>query len=122
MNFRKVSRNSILCILPPHILHEIAKRGTQAQREFALDTLGADHSFRSGRAAFQLLATGAHKMIAAGAPGGKARITIYDCQGSERLPGDVVSNPTESRDLEVTEAFKGLLATYAFYWDIFKRN
>jgi Zn-dependent metalloprotease len=33
-----------------------------------------------------------------------------------------VSNPTESRDLEVTEAFKGLLATYAFYWDIFKRN
>src|ERR1700730_18433305 len=120
MNFRKVSRNSILCILPPHILHEIAKRGTQAQREFALDTLGADHSFRSGRAAFQLLATGAHTLIAAQAAGGQARITIYDARNGQRLPGSVVDNPNERSDLEVAEAFNGLLATYAFYWGVFK--
>jgi Zn-dependent metalloprotease len=34
----------------------------------------------------------------------------------------VVANPNESSDKEVMEAFKGLLATYAFYWDIFNRN
>ncbi len=122
MNYRKASRNSILCVLPPHILHEIAKRGSRTQREFALDTLGADHSFRSGRAAFQLLATGAHKLIAAQAAGGEAHITIYDARHRQRLPGHVVANPNESKDDEVTEAFKGLMATYALYWDVFKRN
>ena len=115
-------RNSICGILPPHILHEIAKRGTQAQREFAVDTLGADHSFRSGRATFQLLATGAHKLIAAPAAGGEAHITVYDARHRQNLPGRVVANPNESSDDEVKEAFKGLLATYAFYWEIFKRN
>jgi Zn-dependent metalloprotease len=122
MQVGKVHRHSIFCILPPHILHEIAKRGSPDQRNFALDTLAADYSFRSGRAAFQLLATGAHKLIAAGAPGGEAHITIYDTSHTQRLPGHVVANPTESSDNEVMEAFKGLLATYTFYWDIFKRN
>jgi Zn-dependent metalloprotease len=122
MNSRKIRRNSILCILPPHILHEIAKRGTQGQREFALDTLGSDHSFRSGRAAFQLLATNAHKLIAAPAPGGEAHITVYNAQHRQRLPGHVFTNPNESSDIEASEAFKGLVATYALYWDVFKRN
>jgi Zn-dependent metalloprotease len=40
----------------------------------------------------------------------------------QQLPGRVVPNPSESGDNEVTEAFKGLLATYAFYWEIFKRD
>jgi hypothetical protein len=114
MSYREANRHSIWCVLPPHILHEIAKRGTPAQREFAVDTLGADHSFRSGRAAFQLLSTNAHKLIAARAAGGQAHITIYDARHQQRLPGHVVANPNESNDDEVVEAFKGLLATYAF--------
>jgi hypothetical protein len=52
-----------LCMLPPHILHEIANRGTPAQRGFALDTLASDHTMRFGRAADQLMATGAHKLV-----------------------------------------------------------
>jgi len=122
MDSRKASHIGIFCVLPPHILHEIAKRGTRAQREFALDTIGADHSFRSGRAAFQLLATNAHKLIAAPAAGGQAQITIYDARHQQQLPGRVLANPNESSDAEVSESFKGLLATYAFYWDVFKRN
>lgn len=114
--------HSVLCVLPPHILHEIAKRGTPAQRDFALETLGADHSFRSGRATFQLLANGAHKLLALVAAGGEAHITIYDGKHTQRLPGHLVANPSGSNDPEVTEAFKGLLATYSLYWDVFKRN
>jgi len=122
MNAVKVHRQRIFCVVPPHILHEIAKRGSPDQRNLALDTLGADHSFRSGRAAFQLLATGAHKLLAPAAAGGEPHITICDARHTHRLPGHVVANPTTSADPEVTEAFKGLLATYTLYWEVFKRN
>ena len=122
MKTEKARRHSIFCIVPPHILHEIVKRGSPDLRTLALDTLGADHSFRSGRAAFQLLATGAHKLLAPAPAGGEPHITIYDARHTHRLPGHVVANPTTSNDKEVTEAFKGLLATYTFYWDAFKRN
>jgi Zn-dependent metalloprotease len=122
MNYREANRNSIWCILPPHILREIAKRGTPAQREFAVDTLGADHSYRLGRATFQLLSTNAHKLIPVRAAGGEAHITIYNAHHRQQLPGHVVANPNESKDDEVAEAFKGLLATYTFYWEVFNRN
>src|SRR5712692_7536062 len=122
MQVREVNRHSIFCIIPPHILHEIARNGSTDQRNFALDTLGADSSFRSGRAAFQLLATGAHKLLAPASPGGEPHVSVYDTKHTHRLPGHVVANPSSSGDKEVTEAFKGLLATYTFYWDIFKRN
>jgi Zn-dependent metalloprotease len=108
--------------LPPHILREIAQRGTASQRQIALDTLGADHSIRSGRASFQLLSNNAHKLIAAPSLGGEAQISIHDAHHRQTLPGRIVANPNESSDHEVTEAFKGLVGTYALYWDVFKRN
>lgn len=43
-------RHSIFCILPPHILVQIAKNGSAAQRAFAIDTLSVDNSIRSFRA------------------------------------------------------------------------
>jgi Zn-dependent metalloprotease len=55
-------------------------------------------------------------------PWGEAHITIYDSKHTQRLPDHVVANPNESSDNEVMEAFKGLLATYTFYWEIFKRD
>jgi Zn-dependent metalloprotease len=122
MNVAQLRHSSIFCILPPHILHEIAKRGTGTQRDAVLDTLGRDHSLRFGRASFQLLATSAQKLIAAPTIGGNAQITIYNAQQQQSLPGQVIANPDESSDIEVREAFKGLLGTYAFYWGVFKRN
>src|SRR5215470_3819417 len=111
-------RHGVFCLIPPHILHEIAHRGTAAQRKFALDTLGADHSFRSGRQAYQLIASGAHKFLAPATPTAEAKITIYDAHHGIRLPGRVVTNP----DAEAKEAHDGLLATFNFYWEVFKRN
>ena len=37
----------MLCILPPHILREIAKNGTAEQRAAALEALGVDQAIRS---------------------------------------------------------------------------
>ena len=115
-------RRGIFCILPPHILHEIAKRGTQAQRDLALDTLASDHPIRFGRATYQLMATGSHKLVAPAPATAQAHITIYDAHHGTRLPGSVVSNPNNSNDPEVKEAFAGLLATFNLYWEVFKRN
>jgi Zn-dependent metalloprotease len=111
-------RHGIFCLIPPHILHEIAHRGTATQRKFALDTLGADQSFRSARQAYQLIASGAHKFLAPATPTAEAKITIYDAHHGMRLPGRVVTNP----DTEAKEAYDGLLATFNFYWEVFKRN
>lgn len=111
-------RHRPFCLIPPHILHEIASRGTATQRQFALDTLGADHTFRSGRQAYQLIASGAHKLLAPAMVTAEAKITIYDAHHSMRLPGNVLTNP----DTAAEEAHDGLLATFNFYWQVFKRD
>jgi Zn-dependent metalloprotease len=109
--------------MPPHILHEIARRGTAKQRDIALDTLGSDHSLRSARAAFQLMATGAHKFLAAGLAPTTPQITIYDAGSDTTLPGRVTpGEPRQNTDDEVREAFLGQLATFNFYLEVFKRN
>jgi Zn-dependent metalloprotease len=115
-------RSSIFCILPPHLLHEIASRGTPAQRGFALNTLASDHTLRFGRAIFQLRATGAQKLVSPAPVTAEPQITIYDAHHRSRLPGSVVANPSSSTDPEVTEAYAGLLATFNLYWEVFKRN
>jgi Zn-dependent metalloprotease len=104
------------------MLHEIAKRGTPAQRDFALDTLASDHPIRFGRATYQLMATGAHKLVTPAPATAEAHITIYDARHRTRLPGSVVHNPASSNDPEVQEAFAGLLATFTLYWEVFQRN
>src|SRR3954470_4752236 len=43
-------RNPLLCVVPPHVLTNIAARGDQRQREWALRTLSADSTIRQARA------------------------------------------------------------------------
>jgi hypothetical protein len=43
-------RHSIFCILPPHVLRDIAQTGSEDQRQAALETLAADSTFRTLRA------------------------------------------------------------------------
>ncbi len=47
--YRISGHHPIFCILPPHILSEIAKRGTSEQREAAIGALNIDHSLRTTR-------------------------------------------------------------------------
>lgn len=117
-------QHSLLCILPPHILIEIAKNGSPKQRAQALDTLSADHTtrhFRSTRA----IAIGMARAVPAApvAPPALNR-TIYDAGTLQQLPGKVVrtegSGP--STDSSVNEAYDGLGATFEFYLEVYHRN
>lgn len=117
-------RHSIFCILPPHILVQIAKNGSAAERAFAIDTLSVDHSIRSFRAtnAPNL----AQRQLVHTMPGTTTALkrTIYDGQRQHDLPGIVarLEGGPASADIAVNEAYDGLGATYDFYFSQFHRN
>src|SRR5260370_41467425 len=68
-------RHSIFCILPPHILREMARHGSAAQRNAALNTLALDATHRTQRVAMQLLAAAPRQVVTAAAP--QVHRTIY---------------------------------------------
>ncbi len=117
-------RHSIHCFLPPHILTQIAKNGTTAQREFAIDTLSVDNSFRTFRATN--VASGIQKQVLAAMAGTTAELkrTIYDAGNDQSLPGNVVrtEGSAASGDQAVDEAYDGLGATYDLFFEEFSRN
>jgi Zn-dependent metalloprotease len=120
----EISRHSIFCILPPHILQSIAQNGTPRQRNQALQHLGTDHTIRTLRTTQNLIATTPARGVRPHAAEGHPQRTIYDDHQTTTLPGDVVrtegADPTS--DVAVNEAYDGLGATYYLYWDIFHRN
>jgi Zn-dependent metalloprotease len=116
-------RHSIYCILPPLVLRRIARNGTEAQRNRALDTLAVDQSIRLARATVQALAVTARAQPLTAAPPTKQR-TIYDAQHTQSLPGNTVRNEGEPAvaDVAVNEAYDGLGATFDFYLSAYNRN
>ena len=50
--------------------------------------------------------------------------SIYDARNAEDLPGTLVRSEGSAAgsDVAVNEAYDGLGATFAFYWDVFSRN
>jgi Zn-dependent metalloprotease len=118
-------RHSIFCLLPPHVLREIAKRGNQNQRNAALDTLALDSTMRAQRATLQLLAPMvAPAVMAATAATAKVHRTIYTAANSQDLPGALTRSEGQATvaDSAVNEAYDGLGATFDFYLEIFRRN
>jgi len=112
------ARGPLLCILPPHILKEIARRGSERQREWAWRTLTISEQIRGQRQALTRLA-------AAGAtPTGGKRRTVYDARGRASLPGRLVRGEggPKSRDRAVNEAYDGAGATYDLYSEVYGRN
>ena len=110
----------INCIVPPHMLEDIATKGTKSQRELAINTLKASEQMRGQRLALSNF-TGAVSRFAA--VGGKERI-IYDAKNGSSLPGTAVRNEGDgaTQDVTVNEAYDGSGATYDLYKDIYDRN
>ena len=75
---------TLFCIVPPHILYEIAKRGTEKQKFWALRTLSASEQFSGRREALSFSA------FAAAVPAGEKQRTVYDAVSSTLLPGKKV--------------------------------
>src|SRR5215211_876357 len=114
---------SIFCILPPHILREIAQNGTPQQRRAALHTLTTDQTFRALRAAQPSIAPTARRRPAVLAAEGQKQRTIYDTHNTQNLPGEAVrtEGAPPSDDVAVNEAYDGLGATFDLYWEAYER-
>ena len=106
----------IYCILPPHILTELAKNGAPHQKDWALQTLVASGHFRGRREVMGM-------RLAAASVGQKYR-TVYDAKQGTDLPGTQVrkEGDSPSADVAVNEAYDGAGATYDLYHDIYERN
>ena len=115
-------RHSVFCILPPHVLHEMARRGNTAQRDFALKTLALDGTHRAQRMTFQLLAAAPHQLVTGAAPA--PHRTIYDAAHQELPSGQLVRAEGQPAvaDVAVNEAYDGLGHTFEFYLEVYQRN
>src|SRR5215217_1164557 len=112
--------HSLFCILPPHMLREVALHGTAPERMAALDTLATDQTFRAIRAD-ERLTPATQKRAGVLAVEGEKRRTIYSAQNQQNLPGVIVraEGAPLTVDAAVDEAYDGLGATFDFYWDAY---
>jgi Zn-dependent metalloprotease len=124
-------RHSIFCIVPDTVLRQIARTGTEEQRQAAVDTMAAASTFRTLRAIRLAapVATAAPATVSLSAEVGtgedsQLQRTIFDCNKTRRLPGDPVrtEGAPATNDPAVDEAYVGLGATYDFYWETLRRN
>lgn len=109
----------IECILPPHILKNIATKGTEAQKDVATSTLRTSAQMRGQRQALADFTAAAFRVTVSG----KERI-VYDAKNGSSLPGTIVRKEGDapSADVGVNEAYDGSGYTYDLYNDIYKRN
>ncbi len=112
-------RHSVLCIIPPHMLQEIARNGSQEQRDSALRTIITSEQTRGQRRAIRSVVA----FMGIVSAGMKQR-AIYDAEHGSNLPGTLVMNEGDppSSDPAVNEAYEGSGATYDLYYNIFGRN
>lgn len=120
------THNPLHCILPPRILHKLARTGEQNVRAAALATLELDHKFRLARAESAARRGGrSARPVTFSRIGGQANRTIYDQQHETvQTPGKVVRREGQrpTPDKAVNQAYDGLGATYNYYWSQFQRD
>ena len=111
--------SGINCFIPPHILKNIATKGTESQKVLAIDTLKISAQMRGRRQALADFSAATFRVAA----GGKDRI-VYDAKNGSSLPGAIVRREGEaaSADVAVNEAYDGSGVTYDLYNDVYKRN
>ena len=107
------------CFVPPHILKNIATKGTVSQRNMAITTLKTSEQMRGQRQALADFTAAAFRVTV----GGKERI-VYDAKNGSSLPGTIVRREDDpaSTDVAVNEAFDGSGVTYDLYKNIYERN
>ena len=109
----------ICSIVPPHMLRELAQRGTESQRDSAFQTLTVSAQIRGRREVVGRIFS--EFLIP---PAGEKRRTVYNAKNRTRLPGTLVRGEGDppSNDAAVNEAYDGAGATYDFYNEVFGRN
>lgn len=109
----------INCFLPPHVLKNIATKGTESQKNLAISTLKLSAQMRGQRQALADFNAATFRV----AVGGKERI-IYDAKNGSSLPGTIVRKEGEGpvADVAVNEAYDGSGYTYDLYNAVYNRN
>ncbi len=115
-----IHRHSMNCIVPPHMLNNIATHGTKEQRSLAISALKTSAQMRGQRRALADFSAATFRVAAAG---GKERI-VYDAKNGSSLPGTPVRNEGDapSSDVAVNEAYDGAGTTYDLYKNVYGRN
>jgi Zn-dependent metalloprotease len=111
--------SGINCFIPPHILKNIATKGTESQKVLAIETLKISAQMRGRRQALADFSAATFRVAA----GGKDRI-VYDAKNGSSLPGAIVRREGDaaSADVAVNEAYDGSGVTYDLYNDVYERN
>jgi len=119
-------RSSLACIVPPDLLRDIIRGGTEAEREAAADTMAVDQTFRTLRAAFAATTAATRSaMRPMGGMGGKPQRTIYDQKNGDAIALGTVARTEGApkvRDPAVNEAYDHFGSTYKFFWEVLGRN
>ncbi len=125
-----VPHTCLHCAVPPYMLHELARRGSDRQREWALRTLAADATIRQARAVNakergSSPREGADALAAVTSTTPKPNRIIRDGQSAWELTGlprlrSEGEGPTG--DPAVDEAYDGLGDTWTFWWEVFSRE
>jgi Zn-dependent metalloprotease len=120
------TRSPLHCILPPGVLHKLARAGNAQVRDAALATLELDHKFRVARAETAGRRGGrTQQAVTFARVGGKANRTVYDQQHSNnQTPGKVLRREGQRpvSDKAANQAYDGLGATYNYYWSTYQRD
>ncbi|NGZ11763.1 MAG: peptidase M4 family protein, partial [Nitrospira sp. LK70] len=106
--------------IPPYMLDEIAKRGTQSQRAAAQRTLLLDKQIRAQRMGRLQARLGEVQSVG---PPRRNRL-VYTAANTTNLPGTLVRSEGQgpSGDIDVNEAYDGLGATFDLFSDVYGRN
>ncbi|MGK6322162.1 M4 family metallopeptidase [Sphingomonas sp. DT-51] len=119
-------RHSLHCILPPYILSRIAEHGPAELRSKAIHALLVDPSIRIVRATTAAPARGGVRRGATApllAP--TPQRTIRDGGGRPEAPGTTVlrrEGDPATGDAAADEAYDGLGATFALFWQAYQRD
>jgi Zn-dependent metalloprotease len=107
--------SSVNCFLPPHVLKNIATKGTESQKNLAIMTLKTSARMRGQRQALADFSAAAFRVTG----GGKDRI-VYDARNGSSLPGTIVrrENDPATEDVAVNEAFDGSGITYDLFTNV----
>lgn len=112
-------RHPTSCILPPHMLREIAERGTPAQRKWAIHTLRLTAIFLAERQALlETLAEVSPRLV------GVRHRMVYDAGNGSTLPGSLARSEGDppTGDPAIDEAYAGSGAVYDLYAEVYGRN
>jgi Zn-dependent metalloprotease len=113
------TRCSFLCIVPPHVLHSIAEKGSVSQRQLAQRSLLVSEQHRAQRRALV-----EHPVLLVRAQAAAKERVVYDARQATNLPGQRRRGEGDppTGDAAVDEAYDGSGHTYDLYRDLYGRN